>query len=528
MPKRPIPIYPFLLAAYPVLALWAHNIAWVPAEQVGGSIVVVLAGAATVFLGLRILFRDTARAAWMTGLGVLLFFSYGQVYEFMKSAGLGATVARHRYLAPLWLGVLTAGVIWALRRPQSVARLTPLFNVIAASTWILPGIVLAGYALEPSQPAGTSAESAHLAARLHLPQDRPAPDVYLIIVDAYARADMLQQVFNYDNTKFISSLRALGFYVPESNHSNYGQTSLSVSSILNMDYVDQLLSGIDPSQWGRKPLWELIQHSEARRILEGLGYQSVAFSTSLPGTEIRDADLFLTANTTDELLSGGGVNAFERMLIETSAARLLLDASVVLPRFFPDLKYPYRIHRARVLNILDHLETLPRSPGPKFVFAHIISPHPPFIFGPNGEPREDYQAFTLAFTFGDAGAPISGEEYLQGYRDQVHFLNQRLETILPEILQQSTTPPIILIMGDHGPEGRGGGVTYTQERMSNFMAVYLPDGPDGLYDSITPVNAFRIVFNEYFGGAYELLPDRVLYSEYRTPFQFDDITEDVY
>jgi hypothetical protein len=44
-------------------------------------------------------------------------------------------------------------------------------------------------------------------------------------------------------------------------------------------------------------------------------------------------------------------------------------------------------------------------------------------------------------------------------------------------------------------------------RNANLNAYYLPKGYKDLYDSITPVNSFRIILNEYFGASYPLLPD---------------------
>ena len=48
--------------------------------------------------------------------------------------------------------------------------------------------------------------------------------------------------------------------------------------------------------------------------------------------------------------------------------------------------------------------------------------------------------------------------------------------------------------------------------MRIFNAYYLPEGGnENLYETITPVNTFRVVFNTYFGGRYELLPDKSWY-----------------
>jgi hypothetical protein len=45
--------------------------------------------------------------------------------------------------------------------------------------------------------------------------------------------------------------------------------------------------------------------------------------------------------------------------------------------------------------------------------------------------------------------------------------------------------------------------------MAILNAYYLPDADTSfLYDKISPVNSFRVLFNAYFNTGYEILPDR--------------------
>ncbi len=518
--RKPIVLHPFLLAAYPILALLAHNVGWSPPVDAARALIVSLAGAALAFVLLRLVLRDPLRAGLLTSLGLLLFFSYGHLYGFLKASGLGATIGRHRYLAPAFALTFLVVSWFILRRLREARPLTSALNWMSAALFAFPILSLAFLALQPP-PRPQAAIS---SPSLHLAPGQPAPDVYYIILDAYGREDTLRQVFGFDNGPFLQFLRDRGFFIADASRSNYAQTGLSLSSSLNMNYVDALLPGLTSGTRGRQSLWQLIQHSEVRRQLEALGYETVAFSSGLPGTEIRDADLYLSPGTVDETLSLEGSNPFESMLAQTTMLRLVSDGVVALPRLLPALNYPYEIHRTRIRFILDTLGHLPPSDRPRFVFAHVISPHPPFVFGPEGEPRTPDAPFTLKFTF-DSGGGSSQEEYLAGYADQVAFVNSQMERIIDSILSQSATPPVIIIQGDHGPDSNSGRVSYVQERMTNLNAYLLPTGDAGLYPAITPVNSFRVVFNEVFGGTYELLPDRVLYSEYDTPYLFNDVTD---
>jgi hypothetical protein len=61
---------------------------------------------------------------------------------------------------------------------------------------------------------------------------------------------------------------------------------------------------------------------------------------------------------------------------------------------------------------------------------------------------------------------------------------------------------VIIIQGDHALAG-------AKDRFGILNAYYLPGiNKDILYPTISPVNSFRIVFNQYFGAKLPLLPDR--------------------
>jgi hypothetical protein len=104
---------------------------------------------------------------------------------------------------------------------------------------------------------------------------------------------------------------------------------------------------------------------------------------------------------------------------------------------------------------------------------------------------------------------------VRAYGDQVVFINTKLPEIVKTILAKSDPAPIIVIQGDHS-------YFRSADRVKILNAYYLPDGGSkNLYPTITPVNTFRVIFNTYFGGQYDLLPDDSRYSEnkvvYETP-----------
>jgi hypothetical protein len=161
------------------------------------------------------------------------------------------------------------------------------------------------------------------------------------------------------------------------------------------------------------------------------------------------------------------------------------------------------------------LEKLPGEDGPKFVFAHLVIPHHPFVFNSDGTYRRD-PSLSPAFE------NYTDEEYYNGYRQQVMFINDRILRIVDGILSNSEQPPIIIIQGDHGPSHAD-----REARMSILNAYYLPDGPvDQLDAGITPVNTFRVILTAYFGQNLPMLPNISYLSKTADPYAYTVIPKE--
>jgi hypothetical protein len=275
-------------------------------------------------------------------------------------------------------------------------------------------------------------------------------------------------------------LEELGFYVAQCAQSNYPATKLSVTSTFYANYHQEATL---------YPLYS----SLAVETLRSQGYLIVTFENRSNGHFSFAEDLRLSRN---QLLAGkidltGGLSEFEFQLLETSLARLAFDIPTLIPDFdlVKQQETEYYEHYQQTFFILDELKRLPDEvDGPKLVFAHFLVPHPPFIFTPEGE-----------FFW--------NENEVDGYLSNVEFIDSQITAVFKEIIARSTTPPVIIVMGDHGPSGVPS-KDQPHLRMSILNAYYVNDAAkEDLYPSITPVNSFRVVLNNYFGTSYPLLED---------------------
>ena len=346
-----------------------------------------------------------------------------------------------------------------------------------------------------------------------LKSDSVSPDIYYIILDGYARSDVLEDLYAFDNSGFINYLQEEGFIVPSDNHSNYPKTSLSIPSTLNMNYIQTLAPGLEKSHfwWLMSPL---INYSQTRVMLEKIGYETVSLSVDWTITNNKTTDIYYQPSFFQ-------ISEFENHLLHNTSLTLmrpLLDKIAYIPT-------SNSAHREMVLYNFERLAQIPELPGSKFIFAHILSPHPPFVFDKDGKNANS----SKSFSFNDGEGFINGDDnfdtpkqrneiYREGYIEQVQFINKRLKDIIDEILQNSDNHPIIIIQADHGPglltDFRSSDKTCLFERFSPFAAYYLPGiDRNAIPPDITPVNIFRIVFNKYFDTDLPLLENYYYFSK---------------
>jgi hypothetical protein len=503
------PFHPWLIACYPALALLAHNVTQVGLVAALRALLASLALATLIFLLVWLISRHAGRAALYASLALVLFFSYGQTYRYLQIVSKNSAWVRHPILGAVYLGLLVLG-IFGISRLRNTASATLTLNLTAIVLTALPLVVVLNfYRAEAVNARQVKAASLHEA--LHYSGPGQPPDVYFIMLDTYMRGDALQRDMHYDNSSFLDSLEDLGFYVAECSRPNYDYTRASLTSTLNMDYLPALRSQLEAhGNTNPRGLWALLLPNKTRRLLEALGYRTVALQTTYEWTEMRDADIYLAPGSNP--LTETYLLPFETMLLRSTSAIIFMETHPERPEeSSSSIEFPYNYHVETERYVLDTLPELAKMPGPKFVFVHILIPHTPYVFKPDGSIRVDPNYYG-----GKNMNSMSWNYQVEGYVDSVKFINSRMLPILNSIIQDSDVPPIIVMEGDHGLTGNN--------RTQNLSTYFLPgDGAEELYPSITPVNSFRLIFDHYFAADYYLLPD-----ETYTGFNLDSDGRRVY
>lgn len=494
------PWHVFLFVTFPILSLLANNTGQVAYSAAYRSLAVGLAASGAMLLAAKWFLRDWQKAGVLVTALNFLFFSYGHVYTLLKDQESAlALVGRHRVLGAIWLGLFIFCIWWVRKIKPSI--LTSSLNLVTLFLLVSPiyTLVSFGYSNWSAREAEVQ-ENPDIAFLDGLSASPDSPDVYFIVLDQYARSDILAEYFNYDNSDFLRELEDMGFYVASCSQSNYPFTSASLAGTLNLDYIPALGEEFQPGNKSFSPLWQAIKNSRAAAAFEQLGYQVVAFETGYNFTELENADVYYE-------LSSRRINNFEALLLRNSATILPMDLGWFDQYTLTDDERK----RERVLFVLDQLEEVPLLPGRKFVFVHLVMPHPPFVFGPQGE------TWVIPPYYENGETGYKRQDFRLGYHNQAVFISTRIVDTLRQIIANSPRPPIIILQADHGP------ITIPiEERLSILNAYLFPDPKPELYPALSPVNNFRLVFDTYFNASLPPLPDKSFFVEITDPYRFEE------
>jgi hypothetical protein len=481
-----LPLYPVLLAIAFVLSIVLTT---------GGSpyaglrlIIGFAIGALLVSAAARVLLGDRDRAGIVAALVVVFVFK-----------GMDWRIA---ILLLIAIGLIVAERLAAMRRPLKVPWALAGRVLNAASAVLLVAVLLRSAGDGSLGPyLGQVRSEGPTALREGVPVQAAtpgAPDVFLVILDGHARADKLDTIFGYDEGPFVTALEGRGFEVASASRSNYLLTAQSLTSMMNMghiaDIVDRQTASATLSGYT----------SEIRRLASNglvfdefrkLGYEVVVVASGFEEVALRGADRYIDT---------GQINELEVRTVGNTVVAPAIQ--LVAPDWFADQ------HRSRVVSVFEAARQLAHEAHdrPRFVVVHVPSPHAPIVFAADGSavPMHD-----LANFYDDTLTHRTGprNEELARYAGQVSHIDSLALPVVDEILGAATAPPVILVLSDHGSAA---GVEWQDlkgsdldERTANLFAAYTP-GRSGVFpDDISLVNVFGLLFEAYFGREYTPQPN---------------------
>lgn len=509
-----------------ILLHYGDNINKVEFQEINLTLVSALVSSLLITGVFQLITKSVDKSKLLSNLFFFFFFNFSNISKVINNKLLYHLSYKLRFFSyriTEILCVILLGILFIIFIKALLKKNINLESCRRINNFFLIGMIgiVAGYLLFPLvqnfvNPSKSSSEkfydqwqeSLFSETTLLQPEDQ-LPDFYYIILDGYGSEKVLEEFYDYDNSSFLHALTDQGFTISNDSLTNYKQTDLSISSLLNMDYINWVGESVGIRNPNYFPIFFLIDHNRVFEQLRRIGYRINTFTTGFEVTEIDTADLIFKPRNYP--------NDFEELMISTTPLSILWDANL------------YSIHRERIRYDLRNLAVAGNQDGPDFVFVHIPAPHPPFVFGPDGEDATPNRPFTNldAAEFLEVG---SVEEYKKGYTDQLSYINKEVLSAIQTIMQTSDTPPIIVIQSDHGP-----GSEFDHQLLENsnlterypiLYASFLPCEKNEIIPKmITPVNSFRFIFNTCFNADLPYLQNRQYYSSSLLPYDFTDVTE---
>ncbi|GAA4322443.1 membrane protein insertase YidC [Flaviaesturariibacter amylovorans] len=500
-------LFPLMLAMFPLLAFYFGNITEASFSSIALFIPAILAATLILLLLFQWILKDRVKAALLTSLVVVLFFSYGHLFQALAERGINL---RHSLLL-LAYGSVFVAVGWLLlktrKKLDTASRIVKMFSASIFFV-VLFQIILHDLKNLDSQQAGALANGNDIQSfKSEAVKDTAQhPDIYFLMMDGYANSNVLRKYHGYDNSPFENYLKTKGFYVASEAKANYVATFLSLAATLNMKYINDFQKNPGINSQDKSGPYGLISRNEVMRYLLRKGYTTVNFGSGYIGTNKLD---YAERNL-----------SLPKQVEPTNLT--FLQTTIIRP-FASTLIKARQSFSKNILYTLDGMPSLDSIRGPKFVFGHVVCPHPPYVFT-------------------ETGGPIPGELKIdntwnknekQYYIAQIKYLNRRVEQIVESILQKSPNA-VIVLQSDHGSAFFGDGSwerpdpELIVERGKVFNAILLNKKDSSqLYQNISLVNTFRVIFNSAFNEKFELLKDATYFSPYNRPYDFNDVTKAV-
>jgi len=325
------------------------------------------------------------------------------------------------------------------------------------------------------------------------PTPPDAPNMVFIMLDGYPRADKLLSEFGIDNSAFTNALRARDFVVADHSRSNQTSTELTLAQMFNYFPATEIARRLD----GPAPLWRVtINDGAFFADLHRLGYQTVAVSPGYEEVALRRADVFMDT---------GQLNDFEWAVVQISGLSVLAD--VVLPNVAADQD------RARILDAFNVAEAQARTlgSGRKFMFVHVVSPHPPQVFDAAGGPL-DLPGFNIPNGDPQEISRFGFAEWTRRLGGQLQFLDGRTLHLV-DTITAADPGAVVVVFSDHGsgapPREPGVPFPYADLRTANLLAVRSPGKSGIIDDRSTLANLLPRLLRAYTGSGPADVPETI-------------------
>lgn len=482
------PWYIVFLPVFFILHAYNNYFGLIPVPFVARYLIYYLLLAALLFFIGYWLFKNRVKSGVFTITFQIIFFFFGSAYDFIQRFHLPSALVSYKFLLAL-IAVFMVLIAIIIKRKTPPLKAHQFFFLLFSVLMVME-LCISLYYIITDRKNDPSINNAPLT--LQLKPGNSQPDIFFIVFDEYTSSRALKKYFRFDNSALDSSLENDGFYISRDSKSNYNSTVMSMASTLNMQYFNKPMENTDNDARSLLEGSLSIRRSFVPKILEQQGYQIINYGLFDVGSH-----------------KAVGPRPFldyeaRALSLETLWGRIqrdiLWNLIVRMPGYsekkLGDKEY---IERNRS-NYRQFLAELNRpSPRPRLVLSHLLLPRRPAYVDRNGNPR-----LTSMEDFRD-------ENHDSLYLEQVLYANKLIDSIGKAAIKDRQRPLVLIIEGDHGNRYATWGINIREKHFMNLNTYYFSDRDYSmLYDSISPVNSFRVVLNKYFNAGLPILKDSTI------------------
>ncbi len=473
--------YLHLLSVFFVLHGYSENYPIISLRDAGLLLLIYLV-AGLILTGLSwLIIRNWTRAHLFATCLMAIQFFFGACIDFLRTQLPGTIFSSYTIILPLLLISLITLLVLLRKSSRNFSQLKVYLTSLLLIL-IVTDLGMLGYKSLNQHPAGFSSSE-----HIRVCDNCSKPDIYLIIADGYPGVKSLKDNFNIDNTPFLDSLRLRGFYIIDSSHSNYNFTPFSVSSMLDMRFLTGI-NGFNSDKGDMSVCYSTIKNSKSFRILSAYGYELINYSIfDFTGQPSLAKPTFLPSRTS--LITA---QTFTTRLTREIGYHLV--TTLHLERFIRFVRMHDLDNNNRLIKET-RKESQKKKEDPKFVYTHLVMPHYPYYYDSSGK-ANPYTLLDDKYR-SDKKAFIS---YL-------YYSNRQLLALVDDIRKNAVTPPVIVLMSDHGFREFPGPVDPSYY-FYNLNAIRLPDSNySRFYTGMSNINQFSMLFNSLFDQQLPLLKD---------------------
>jgi hypothetical protein len=493
------PFHTFLLPAFFVLHVINEYFRLLPAQTIIEFFLYYILLAALLLVTGKLMFKSLTKGGiWATGM-LIPFFFFGGIHDFLKTTSFTRIISSYTFLLTFLLICLFVFSLYCNKKKVNFYKVNTYFTTLFALLVSIELILILQKTISNGQENNLARYNKDIIQPISNCDTCRKPDIFFIVFDEFASSLSLKNYFGFENKFLDSSLQKNNFYTAKHSKSNYNSTPVSIGSSLNLQYFNLPLENEETTCRTWLQEWYSFKVSRIPVLLAQSGYAIHNFGLCDFNDFPVHTSRYFTNSERQALYEETLWGRIERDILWNIEKLNLsfLSKKLTQQKQQQQNLFIERNHKNWQL-ILQELKT--QNNQPKFVFGHIMMPHRPYYIDKKGN---------ITNVFSSIYQKKKKEDL---YLEQLIYTNTWVDSILNASNRNFTRPRVVIVEGDHGYRDYPIVPELRDKHFMNLNTYYFSDKDYAmLYDSISPVNTFRVVLNKYFNARLPLLKDSTVF-----------------